>query len=80
MPCRYCLIHITERSNLDFNIIEYGRYSEQSRQNIARVKGMTKIMAKRNALGDLGVHDDWRLMNALGQYLVYLLQGIGRFN
>lgn len=66
MPCRYCLVCAVERANLDFNIIEFGRYSKQTRRDVARINSLRTKSEKEKALRDLGLHNDWRLMDALG--------------
>lgn len=67
MPCRYCLIYNQERPKLDFNIVEFGRYSEQTHRNIERIKLITVKTHREQALRKLGLHSDWQLMDALSE-------------
>lgn len=68
MPCRYCIVSSPERPNLDFNIVEFGRYAEQTSRDIARIKTLPNKTRQTKALRDLGLHSDWRLMSALGMF------------
>lgn len=66
MPCRYCLKSLPERPDLTFNTVELGRYVAKSDKEVAKIKAMGTKKAQEEALKDLGLHNDWCLMNALG--------------
>ncbi|KAG6035510.1 hypothetical protein E4U41_006043 [Claviceps citrina] len=65
-PCRYCLISSDERANLDFNIIEFGRYGEQLLLDAKQIRSQPSKTRQAAAGTALGMHTHWRLMDILG--------------
>lgn len=64
--CRYCLTLKDELSNLEYDIVKFGRYGEQMRRDFNRVRAIPSKVAQQKALKDLGLHDKWDLKDVLG--------------
>lgn len=68
-PCRYCLIDREARSNLDYNVIEFGRYGEQLSLDSKRIRNLKTKNQQSQAGKELGIHDSWHLVDVLGKQL-----------
>lgn len=68
-PCRYCLISNSDRANLDFNIVEFGRYGEQMLLDSAKIRSEKNKSRQENSARALGMNVQWRLMDTLGKFL-----------
>lgn len=68
MPYRYYFISNKQQLDLDFNIIEFGRYAEQTQCDIKHIKQMPHKIARQRALRNLRLHDNWDLIGALSKF------------
>ena len=65
--CRYCYINSQSRADLDFDIIEFGRYGEQLLIDSKRIRNIPVKAQQVKMASGLGVHDNWQLMDVLGE-------------
>jgi hypothetical protein len=63
-PCRSCLIHRKERSNLDFDIVKRGRYHTQMTNIRNASKSTTAPKQKEKLLREIGLESDDAVINA----------------
>lgn len=68
-PCRYCLIFFDDRNQLDYNILESGRYGEQLLLDTARIREDPRVTYQESMAKELGMSVKWRLMDTLGMSL-----------
>ncbi|KAL7627668.1 hypothetical protein AAE478_001861 [Parahypoxylon ruwenzoriense] len=65
LPCRFCIIEKDKRDDLNFNIIQQGRYHTHLQGSINDVHSLQYVTAQRNASTELGIHLDKDLMKNL---------------
>lgn len=68
MLYRYYFILNKQQLDLDFNIIEFSRYAEQTQCDIKHIKQMLHKIVRQRALRNLRLYDNWDLIGALSKF------------